>query len=408
MKPDWKKNIIVFLSSQTVSLFGTSLVQYAIVWYITLKTQSGAMITASIICGFLPMFFLSPFAGVWADRYNRKTLIILSDSAIAFATLIAAVLFFMGLKAVWLLFLVSAVRAAGSGVQTPAIGAILPQFVPQDKLTKVNGINTTIQSVIMLVSPMVSGALLTFTSIELIFFIDVGTAAIAVFALLFFLDVPPHEKAVQKQKMQYFADMRLGFSYIKNHKFIKKLFLYFAVFFFLISPVAFLTPLQVARSFGGDVWRLTAIEIAFSLGMIAGGLLMTSWGGFKNKAHTMLLGTAVIGVSTVALGIIPVFWVYLIFMGVSGISVPLFQTPSTVLLQVKVEENYLGRIFGVMGMISSSVMPLGMLIFGPMSDAVKIEWMLLGTGIMIIIQSIMLVSDRTLLEAKAGGRKYIS
>ncbi|MHB8062118.1 MAG: MFS transporter, partial [Ruminiclostridium sp.] len=136
MNINWKKNIILFLSSQTISLFGSSLVQYAIMWYITLKTQSGVMMTISIICGFVPAFFLSPFAGVWADRYNRKVIIILADSMIAVTTLILAILFFMGFEAMWLLFLMSAIRALGSGIQTPAIGAFLPQLVPEDKLIK--------------------------------------------------------------------------------------------------------------------------------------------------------------------------------------------------------------------------------------------------------------------------------
>jgi len=134
----WKKNVVLFIASQVISLFGTSLVQYAIMWHITLTTQSGIMMTISIICGVLPTFFLSPFAGVWADRYNRKTLIILSDSMIAVATLVLAILFFMGHDALWLLFLASALRAFGSAVQTPAVGAFLPQLVPEAQLTKVN------------------------------------------------------------------------------------------------------------------------------------------------------------------------------------------------------------------------------------------------------------------------------
>src|SRR6478735_3946272 len=105
MKPNWKKNIILFLGSQTISLFGSSLVMYAIMWHITLTTQSGVMMTIAIVCGFLPTFFLSPFAGVWADRYNRKVLIILSDSLIAISTLIMAILFMAGYDALWLLFL---------------------------------------------------------------------------------------------------------------------------------------------------------------------------------------------------------------------------------------------------------------------------------------------------------------
>ena len=153
--------------------------------------------TISIVCGFVPTFILSPIAGVWADRYNRKILIILSDSLIAISTLVLAILFLIGYDELWLLFVMSAIRAIGTGIQTPAVGAILPQLVPEDKLTKVNGTNGSIQALVMLVSPMVSGALLTMASIETIFFIDVITAAIAIFTLLAFLKIPAHAKALQ-------------------------------------------------------------------------------------------------------------------------------------------------------------------------------------------------------------------
>jgi DHA3 family macrolide efflux protein-like MFS transporter len=148
----WKKNIVLFLVSQTVSLFGSSLVQYAIMWYIILNTQSGIMSTIFIICGFLPTFILSPFAGVWADRFNRKKLIILSDTTIAISTFLLAILFLWGYDSIWLLFVVAAVRALGTGVQTPTVGAFLPQLVPSDKLTKVNGINNSLQSFVTLLS----------------------------------------------------------------------------------------------------------------------------------------------------------------------------------------------------------------------------------------------------------------
>lgn len=399
VKEKWKKNIILFLGSQTISLFGSSLVQYAIMWYITLNTQSGVMMTISIVCGFVPTFILSPIAGVWADRYNRKMLIILSDSLIAFSTLILAILFLIGYDELWLLFVMSAVRAIGTGIQTPAVGAILPQLVPEDKLTKVNGTNGSIQALVMLASPMVSGALLTMASIETIFFIDVITAAIAIFTLLAFLKIPAHAKALQKQTTSYFTDLKEGFSYIRNHDFLKKFFVFFAFFFVLAAPVAFLTPLQVTRSFGNDVWRLTAIEITFAIGMMIGGIFMASWGGFKNKIHAMTLASLMIGACTFALGIIPVFWIYLIIMGVVGLAMPIFNTPSMVLLQEKVEEDLLGRVFGVLGMISTSMMPLGMLVFGPVSDIIKIEWLLIGTGVLLFIQGFFLLGSKVLIEA---------
>lgn len=396
---DWKKKTVLFLGSQAISLFGSSLVQYAITWYITLATKSGSMMTISIICGFLPTFILSPISGVWADRYNRKMLIILSDCLIALSTLVVAILFLMGYDAIWLLFVASAVRAVGTGIQGPAVGSILPQLVPEEKLTKVNGINGSIQALTTLVSPLISGALLTMASIESIFFIDVVTAAIAITILLAFLDIPVHAKALMDHKNSYFGDMRQGYDYIKNHDFLKAFFAFYAIFFILIAPVAFLTPLLITRNFGDAVWRLTANEIAFSLGMILGGPVIASWGGFKNKVYTMTLACVMNGIGILALGLFGNFWIYLAFMGFIGLAVPLFNTPSTVLLQERVEGDFLGRVFGILGMIATSMMPLGMLVFGPISDAVKIEWLLILSGFLIVVLSYFLIRSKVLLEA---------
>jgi len=399
MKQDWKRNAVLFLLSQTISLFGSSLVQYAITWHITLSTQSGSMMTIAIICGFLPTFFLAPFAGVWADRYDRKKLIALSDGLIAAATLLLAILFMMGYNAVWLLFGISAIRAVGSGIQTPAVGAFLPQIVPEEKLVRVTAVNGSVQSLIMLVSPMLSAVLLTYTTMEVIFFIDVVTAALAIFIVLVNLRVPAHERVKERMETTYFADLREGVRYIRHHAYVRSFFTYCTLFFILIAPVAFLTPLQVTRTFGDDYWRLTAIEISFSLGMTVGGLIMASWGGLKNKVHSMILALLVFGGCTLALGLIPLFWIYLAFMLIAGFSMPFFNTPATVLLQQKVEPEYLGRVFGVMSMISTSMMPLGMLIFGPLADLVSVEWLLVITGTLMVLISLFVLRNKALIEA---------
>lgn len=395
----WKKNVFIFLSGQTVSLFGSLLVQYAISWYIVLRTQSGVMMTVAIICGFVPTLLLSPFAGVWADRYDRKMLIILSDAGIAVSTLVLAILFLLGYDAIWLIFVISAIRALGTAVQTPTVSAFLPQIVPEDKLIQVNGTFQSLQSVIMLICPMLAGALLTVASIEAIFFIDVFTAIVAISILLLFLKIPVHARALENRSGGYLTDMMEGITYIRNHEFVKKLFLFCAVFLFLIAPAAFLTPLQVTRNFGNDVWRLTALEIAFSVGMTAGGLIIATWGGFKNRMHTMALSSLVNGACTFALGIAPVFWTYLVIMVLIGVIIPFFNTPFMVILQQKIEADYLGRIFGVFTMISTSAMPLGMLVFGPVADMIKIEWLMIGTGILLFAESFFLLGSKALIEA---------
>ncbi|MDR1981693.1 MAG: MFS transporter, partial [Tannerellaceae bacterium] len=179
-----------------MSLFGTMVVQYAIMWHIVLTTQSGIMMTFLTITGLLPMFFISPFGGVWADRYNRKYIINIADGTIAFVSLIVAVLIMSGINLTGILLACMIVRSFGQGVQSPAVGAFIPQIVPQEHLTRINGLQGSIQSFIFLTSPMISAALMSFVSLEILFFLDVVTAAIGISIVAFFVNVPQGEKPV--------------------------------------------------------------------------------------------------------------------------------------------------------------------------------------------------------------------
>lgn len=353
------------------------------------------MMTLYIICGFVLTFLLSPFAGVWADRYNRKRLIILADGLIATATLILVLLFMNGNKDISYLFGMAVVRAIGTAIQSPAVGAILPQVVPQDQLTRVNGVNGSVQGVIMFASPIISAALLASVSLEYIFLIDVFTAIIAIGTLLL-LRIATHQKATEIQATSYFNDFLLGVNYVRQNQFLKQFFVFLALFFIFMGPAMFLTPLQVTRNFGDDVWRLSAIEIAFSIGMMLGGVLIALWKGFSNRITTIGVSCLVMSACTIGLGLSTFFWIYLLCMTVFGVTVPVFNTPSTVLLQENVEESYLGRVFGVMAMISTSMMPLGMLIIGPLSDRIRIEWLLLVSGALLFLLSILLITNKVL------------
>ena len=382
---DWIRKTAFFLAGQTVSLFGSSLVQFAIIWYITLTTKSGVMMTISTLCGFLPQLLISIFAGVWADRYPRKTLIIISDAMIAVSTFAMAIFFVLGYRELWLLFLVSGIRSIGSGVQAPAVSAMIPQLVPTKYLMKVNGIHNSIGSVVMLISPVVSGALLATTTLETTFFIDVVTAAIAI-GILFFIKIKPHKKALMVQTTGYFQDLKEGLKYAANHLLVKKILIFYAVFFFLLAPVAFLTPLMVTRSFGPEVWRLTINEVAFFAGSMIGGLVISIWGGFKNRMNTIIFSCVLFGILTVGLGVAPLFYIYLIIMFFSGLPVPFFSTAITVLLQENVEQDMQGRIFGFVQIVITAMLPLGMVLFGPIADIFKVELLLILTGILMVVQ----------------------
>jgi DHA3 family macrolide efflux protein-like MFS transporter len=398
MKHKWRKNIAIFLSCQAISLFGSSLVQYAMTWHITLTTRSGLYATVAIICGFLPTLLLSPFAGVWADRYNRKLLIILSDGFIAFFTLLLALIYMSGYRAIWLLFVVMALRGLGTAVQMPCIGAMLPDLAPQDQLTRINGINSSLNSLIFIGSPMLAGILMGFFPLEAIFFIDVVTAIAAIALMLLFLQLPTYPKEKQ-ESANYLQELWQGFAYVARQPYLRNYFIFCAALYALAAPPAFLTPLQVTRTFGGDVWRLTAIEVAFAGGMTLGGLLIAAWGGLKNRVHTMGAAFILLGALTILLGLPGRFSLYLATMGALGLSLPFFNTAATVLLQEKVEAVYLGRVFSIMTMLNSSMMPLGMLFFGPLADVVAIEWLLICTGVGNIIVALLLLRNKPLLAA---------
>lgn len=393
MEKSWKQKTGLFLSSQAISLFGSSLVQYAIIWYITLETKSGVMTTVATLCGFIPQVLISLFAGVWADKYNKKMLIILADAAIACSTLVIAVLFLTGIDSMWLLFLVLVIRSFGSGIQTPTTTAFIPEIVPEERLMRVNGVNSTIQSIMLILSPAASGALLANVDLGYIFFIDVVTAAIGIFVFSF---VRVNYQKKVKEKVDYFASIKEGVSYTRNHKLVSRLMVYLVLANVLIAPLAILTPLMVTRSFGADPWYLTLNEMVFFVGSILGGVIISAWGGFRNKIHTIGLGCLICGGLAVLLGLPFPFIVYLIWMGLCGVTMPMFNTPFITLFQETVDADKQGRVFSLISVVTGAIMPLAMVIFGPLADYVKIEIILIITGILFIAGTIFMIKDKVI------------
>lgn len=352
----------------------------------------------SILCGFVPQIFLSPFSGVWADRLDRKKLIVIADSSIAIVSMIVAFLFAFGYRQIWILLVVSALRSLGAAIHSPAVSAAYPQMVPTDKLMQVHGITSGIQSASMIVAPIVAGTLLTFLPIEVIFSVDFFTALFAVLTVLLWVTIPKPAKLIKEGKIDYLADMKMGLKYIREHSFLVPFFILCCAVWFFISPVSFLTPLQVVRTYGEEVWRLSALEIAFSVGMTFGGLLVGAIGGFKNRVVTMGTSLVLISILSIGLGVIENFPIYLGILATMGLVIPFYNTPATVMLQEKVDPEYMGRVFSVMGMLSGSVMPIGMLLFGPLGDVVEIRWILIVCGMILVFVSFAVLLNKKFVQ----------
>jgi DHA3 family macrolide efflux protein-like MFS transporter len=357
------------------------------------------MMTIAIVCGFLPTFLVSPFAGVWADKYSRKKLIILADALTALATLGLVIAFAVGLRDYKLIFAVMAVRGLGQGIQQPAVNAFLPQLVPSDKLMRFNSISGGAQSAMSLLSPALAGALMTFAPLENIFAIDIVTAAAAIAILGLFVR---SEKPVQSEVEEvgsYFTNLKLGLRYIGGHKVIKLMFVFNAVLMIMASPAAMLCGLRVTQVFGAEAWRLSVADIAFSVGMLGGSMLLMTWGGFKNRHSSICLGNYIFAVTTALFGIVPHFWLYIAVMAVCGIAMPFFSTPFTVMMQETVEPEYMGRVFSFNSMIMSLGMPLGLVVLGPLADVIGLGTLFIASGAVQLVISVLFHANHDLKRA---------
>ena len=388
--PGWKKKVAVFLVGQTITTFGSLLVQYALLWHLTLTTKSGVVLALAAVFGFLPQAVVSIFAGVWADRVNRKVMIILSDSTIALATLVLAFFMLSGVDDLWLIFLVMAVRSIGAGIQMPAISALIPQIVPTDKLMRVNGINSSVQSSLLIIGPVAAAGIYSTVSLAAILFVDVVTAVIGL-SLLATIAVPTLSRAASDDKPSYFTDLSEGLKYIFSNDLVRWVMVIYSIVFLLVVAPSNLSPLMLVRTFGDDVWLLTILELSFGIGMVAGGALMAIFGSKADRLG-MMVGTSILfGVLAVVMGFTTNLILFYTLFFLIGLAVPAFSTSSMTLLQETVEPERQGRVFGFVGIVMAVAMPIGMAVLGPLADIVSVEILLIATGAITVLIAVVAV-----------------
>ena len=386
----WKRKTILFLISQCITLFGSMIVQMSIIWYVTLKTSSGGWVAAFTICSYLPQFLISFFAGVWADRYSRKKLIILADGVITVATLVMfLVMPMISLDSILLsaLLAVSIIRSVGAGIQTPAVNAVIPQLVPEEYLMKYNGLNATVQSVVQFAAPAVAGAVLSIGTFRATLFIDILTALVGI-GLLSCVLLPKQEAS--NENVSVLSEIKAGIRYSFSDKLIGKILIVYGLYILLCVPAGFMAALLVSRVYGDVYWYLTAVELVGFAGMALGGVLMGVWGGFKSRIKTFALGLFVLSLMTIGMGVSPYFILYLVLMFVYSIALTMIQTATTTIIQEKADSSMQGRVFGLMGAMYSGFLPVGMAIFGPLADVMPLQWIIVGSGIALVLVTVYL------------------
>lgn len=365
---NWAPRFFTLWTGQALSLLGSQLVQFAIIWYLTQKTNSATTLAIASLMGLLPQVLLSPFIGTWVDRGNRRLILIFADTTVAIATLLLAILFALNLTQIWHIYLMLFLRAVAGGFHQSAFGASVVLLVPKDQLARVQGFNQALYGGLNIVSAPLGAFLYSALPMQGILSIDVVTALIAV-AIVFFTHIPQPQRDAGVQAT-FFQDFVAGFRYIVTWRGLTIVLSMVMVINFFYTAAESLTPILISKYFHGTARNLGIWQAMFAIGTILGGILLGTWGGFKKRVVTAQMGLIFLGLSTLLIGFTPANFLLfaLIINTLSGLVLPIVNGSYGAILQSVIAPEMQGRVFAFIMSAASLVSPIGLIIAGPIAD----------------------------------------
>jgi DHA3 family macrolide efflux protein-like MFS transporter len=380
---------VVFIG-QTFSLFGSRLVQFALVWWLTMESGSASVLAFASIMAILPQVLLGPFAGTLVDRWNRRTILMVSDGVIALAVVVLALLFAQGSVQVWHIYVLMAVRSLGGAFQWPAMQASTSLMVPEEHLSRISGLNQSLQGLANIVAPPLGALLLELIPVQSILAIDVSTAILAI-GPLFFIPIPqPRRGASTQDRPSVLADLREGFRFVWGWKGLMMIVGIALVINLLTSPAFSLLPILVTNHYNGGAIELAWFQSANGVGMIAGGILLGVWGGFKSRIRTAMSAMTIMGGGLLIFSFLPgdalLIGVGLLF--VFGTMNSIANASFFALLQSTVPADIQGRVFTMMMSLIMSMTPVGLALAGPVADLFGLRIWYTVAGVMMMIMSV--------------------
>ncbi len=380
---NWKSRFFTIFGGQALSIFGSSLVQFALVWYLTQQTGSATILATATLVAMLPQVLLGPFVGALVDRWNRRLVMIVADGAIALATLVLAGLFWLDLVQVWHIYAILLVRSMGGAFHWPAMSASTSLMVPKEHLSRVAGLQQTLFGLVSIIAPPTGAVLISLVPTQGVLMIDVGTALMAILPLLFIAIPQPIREQTEngEHKTSYWQDVREGFAYVAAWPGLMAILFMAVLINFLLTPAGALMPLLVTKHFGLGALEFGLTDSLFGAGMILGGLLLGVWGGFKKRIVTSMMGIIGLGVGVIATGLAPsnMFWMALVGMSVMGFMNPITNGPLHAVIQANVKPEMQGRVMALIGSAATAMTPLSLAVAGPVSDQIGIQtWYIFG------------------------------
>lgn len=378
----------VFLAiwfGQLVSLLGTQMVRFAVMIWAYQQTGDATTLALLGFFGFGPFVLLSPFAGVWIDRLDRRVVMLLADLGAGLATILLLVLYLSGQLEIWHLYLLEGLTGALEAFQIPAYTAVTTVLVPRAQYGRAGGLRALATDVARTGAPLLAGLVLAQVGLLGVMLFDIVTFVFAVgtLALVRVPRPPISETGRQARAGSLWADLTFGFRYIFQRRGLLGLqLIYMGInLFAALTYFAILPAMILARS-GGDELALASVQAALGIGGVVGGVLISVWGGPRPRIHGILAGAGIsflLGDMLFALGQSLEVWVLAAFL--SAFFIPCIITSDRTLWQVKVPPDVQGRVFAIEAMLREMTIPAGYIAGGLLADHVFEPLMASGGGL---------------------------
>lgn len=365
--PREMRQFFVIWTGQLVSVLGSGLTSFALGVWVYQRTGSVTQFALISLFATLPGILFSPFAGALADRWDRRWVMILSDSGAGVCSLAIAALFLTGQLQIWHIYLATGLSAVFNTFQWPAYAASVALLVPKQQLGRANGMVQIAQAIAQLVTPALAGVLMLTLRLEGIILIDMLTFFFAVGTLLVSRIPRPVAAATPEAGRQsLLRDFGDGLSYLRVRPGLLAILLLFGASNLMIGVVSVLaTPLVLS------IASSTTLGLVISIGgsgMLAGSLLMSAWGGPKRRIYGMYGFMLLEGLAILAAGLQPSVPLFTAAAFAFFFALPIDAGCSQTIVQSKVPHSMQGRVFAVQRMIARSCMPLAYLMAGPLAD----------------------------------------
>jgi DHA3 family macrolide efflux protein-like MFS transporter len=388
---NWPPPFIGIWAGQALSLVGSRVAQFGLVWWLTESTGSATVLATATLMALLPGIVLGPLVGVLVDRWNRRWVMIAADGLIALAALWLAFMFWAGRVQVWHIYVLMLLRSIGSGFHWPAMQASTSLMVPEEHLTRVAGLNQAMNGALNVVGPPMGALLLRWLPFEQLMLVDVVTALLAIVSLLFVAVPQPKRDGLAEGLPAVWKDLVEGLRYVRAWPGLVALIIAALVFKIALTPAFSLIPLMVSDHFGGGPEELSLLESAMGIGILLGGVLLGVWGGFRRRIYTMLLSASVLCVAFVVFGLLSpsLFWAAVATAWVMGLMIPLADGPLMAILQANVAPELQARVFTLLGSLISLSSPLGLALAGPVADWLGLQTWYLAAGALLGVTAVI-------------------